>query len=41
MGEEVVKAIVKHSRGEEVQEQVLLATKLYRKADAENDPDLK
>jgi ribose transport system substrate-binding protein len=41
MGEEVVRAIVKHSRGEDLPSQMLIPTKLYRKADAEKDPDLK
>jgi ribose transport system substrate-binding protein len=41
MGEEVVKAIVKYSFGEELPPELLIPTKLYRKKDAETDPDLK
>jgi len=41
MGVEVVKAIIKHSRGEELPPQMLIPTSLYRKADAEKDPELK
>lgn len=35
MGVKVVDAIVRHSRGEELPPQILIPTKLYRKADAE------
>jgi ribose transport system substrate-binding protein len=41
MGIEVVQAIIKHSQGEEVPEQILIPTSLYRQADAEKDPELK
>jgi ribose transport system substrate-binding protein len=41
MGVEVVNAIVKHSKGEEVPKELLIATYLYRKADALKDPELK
>jgi ribose transport system substrate-binding protein len=41
MGIEIVAAIVKHSKGEELPPQLLIPTSLYRKADAEADPDLK
>lgn len=41
MGVEVVKAIIKHSKGEELPPQMLIPTSLYRKADAEKDPELK
>lgn len=41
MGVEVVKAIVKHSKGEELPPQMLIPTSLYRKADAQKDPELK
>lgn len=35
MGVKVIDAIVRHSRGEELPPQILIPTKLYRKADAE------
>ena len=41
MGIEIVKALIKHSKGEELPAQTLIPTKLYRKADAMKDPDLK
>ena len=41
MGIEVVNAIVKHSRCEELPAELLIPTSLYRKADAEKDPGLK
>src|SRR5262249_55433857 len=41
MGVEIVRAIVKHSRGEDLPTEVLIPTKLYRKADALKDPSLK
>ena len=41
MGVEVVRAIVRHSRGEEVEPELLIPTRLYRKADAEQDPGLR
>lgn len=41
MGIEVVKAIVRHSKGEPVEAELHIATSLYRKADADKDPELK
>ena len=41
MGVEIVKAIVAHSKGETLPPQMLIPTSLYRKADAEKDPELK
>ncbi|MEQ1905609.1 MAG: substrate-binding domain-containing protein [Pirellulaceae bacterium] len=41
MGIEIVAAIVKHSKGETLPPQLLIPTSLYRKADAEADPELK
>jgi ribose transport system substrate-binding protein len=41
MGVEIVGAIVKHSKGETLPPQMLIPTSLYRKADAEADPELK
>ena len=41
MGEEVVAAIARHSKGEDVPPEILIPTRLYRRADAENDPDLR
>ena len=41
MGVEIVKAIVKYSKGDEVAKELLIPTSLYRKADAEKDPALK
>lgn len=41
MGVEVVKAIVAHSKGKDVPRENLIPTKLYRKADADQDPSLK
>lgn len=41
MGVQIVQAIIKHSKGEELPPQMLIPTSLYRKADAEKDPDLK
>ncbi len=41
MGVEIVAAIVKHSKGETLPAQLLIPTSLYRKADAEADPELK
>ena len=40
MGIEVVQAIVKHSKGEEVPPAIWIPTKLYRQEDAAEDPDL-
>ena len=41
MGVQIVDSIVRHSKGETVPAQILIPTKLYRKADAQNDPELK
>jgi ribose transport system substrate-binding protein len=41
MGQQVVAQIVAHSRGEDVEPELLIPTELYRKADAEKDPTLK
>ena len=41
MGVEIVGAFVRYSRGEDVSPQTLIPTKLYRKADGVNDPELK
>ena len=41
MGVEVVQAIIAHSKGKDVPAETLIPTKLYRKADAEQDPTLK
>ena len=41
MGVQIVDAILRYSRGEELPPQTLIPTKLYRKADALQDPDLK
>lgn len=41
MGIEVVQKIVAHSRGEDIEPEVLIPTQLYRKADGEKDPSLK
>jgi ribose transport system substrate-binding protein len=41
MGVEVVHAFLKHSKGEDVAATLLIPTKLYRKADADADPELK
>lgn len=41
MGVEVVKAIVKYSKGEDPPPELLIPATLYRKADADKDPDLK
>ena len=40
MGIEIVGAIVKHSKGEDLEPEMLIPTRLYRKADAESDPEL-
>jgi ribose transport system substrate-binding protein len=40
MGAEIVKAIVMHSKGRDVPPEILIPTRLYRKADAEKDPQL-
>lgn len=41
MGIEIAQSIVKHSKGETLPPEVLIPTSLYRKADAEKDPELK
>jgi ribose transport system substrate-binding protein len=41
MGVEIVNAIIKHLKGEEVPKEILIPTSLYRKADGEKDPSLK
>jgi ribose transport system substrate-binding protein len=41
IGRETARAIVKHFEGEDVPAEILIPTALYRKADAENDPELK
>jgi ribose transport system substrate-binding protein len=41
MGIQIVNAIISHSKGEELPPQMLIPTSLYRKADAEADPELK
>src|SRR4051812_192033 len=41
MGVEIVNAIIKHLKGEEVPAKILTPTSLYRKADGEKDPSLK
>jgi len=41
MGIEIARAIVKHSKGEDVPTKMLFPTRLYRKADADADPELK
>jgi ribose transport system substrate-binding protein len=41
MGVEVINALVLHSQGELVPPDHLIPTKLYKKADAEKDPELK
>jgi ribose transport system substrate-binding protein len=40
MGVQIVDAIVRHSKGEALPPQMLIPTSLYRKADAEKDPEL-
>jgi ribose transport system substrate-binding protein len=41
MGVQIVDVIIRHSKGETLPPQMLIPTTLYRKADAEKDPDLK
>lgn len=41
IGRETVRAIVRYSQGEEVEPEILIPTRLYYKADAEEDPELK
>ena len=38
---EIVKAIVKHSKGDDLPAELLIPTSLYRQADAMKDPELK
>ena len=40
MGAEIVDAIIRHSKGETLPPQLLIPTSLYRRADAERDPEL-
>jgi ribose transport system substrate-binding protein len=40
MGVQIVEKIISHLAGEEVEKTVLIPTSLYRKADAEKDPEL-
>ena len=40
MGVQIVDAIIRHSKGETLPPQMLIPTSLYRKADAEQDPEL-
>ncbi|MEI6534162.1 MAG: substrate-binding domain-containing protein [Verrucomicrobiaceae bacterium] len=41
MGVQIVAAIIKHSKGETLPAQMLIPTRLYKKADAMKDPELK
>lgn len=41
MGVEIARAIVRHSKGEELPPQTLIPTQLYRKSDGQSDPSLK
>ena len=41
MGVQIVDAIIRHSKGETLPPQILIPTSLYRKADAQKDPELK
>ena len=41
MGIQIVDAFVRHSKGEELPPEMLIPTRLYRKADGEKDPELK
>ena len=41
MGVQMVDAIIRHSIGETLPPQMLIPTSLYRKADADKDPELK
>ena len=40
MGVQIVQNIIAHLAGEEVEETILIPTSLYKKADAEKDPEL-
>lgn len=41
MGVQIVDAIIRHSKGEELPSQMLIPTSLYRQSDADKDPELK
>lgn len=41
IGRETARAIIRYFEGEEVPPEILIPTALYRRADAENDPELK
>ena len=41
MGIQLVESIMRHSKGETLPPQILIPTRLYRKADGQKDPDLK
>ncbi len=41
MGVQIVDAIIRHSKGETLPAQMLIPTSLYRKVDAQKDPELK
>lgn len=41
MGVQIVDSILRHSKGESLPPELLIPTRLYRKTDALNDPDLK
>lgn len=41
MGQQIVDAILRHSKGEDLPPEMLIPTSLYRKADAEGDPELR
>jgi len=41
MGVEIAGAIIRHSKGEDVPKELLIPTRLYRKADGMKDPELK
>src|SRR5882757_8362818 len=41
MGIQIVDAILRHSKGETLPSEILIPTRLYRRADAEQDPELK
>jgi ribose transport system substrate-binding protein len=40
MGDQIVEAIIRHSKGETLPPQILIPTRLYRQADAATDPEL-
>jgi ribose transport system substrate-binding protein len=41
MGIEIVRSFVRYSKGEELPPEILIPTSLYRKADADQDSELK